>query len=270
MTRAGAAGRADGQARRRGFGRTGRGYRRFGGGALALTVVAAIHGLAWLAIERWALPAGTAAAPDAPRPARRALVVTLIPRSVSAPPSASTAVSTARSRLPSPLLLSAPASAPMTARARPSARRGPAPRASMGSVHVAAREREPSSRRAPGIPAVSEPLREPRSDAQASAEAGDAQRRLPRAPGVAADWRADLDSLGAARPIRQAAATAAIGAMGASSGVTPARAETATSTLARTMSKASRADCRNAHSGMGLLAIPALALDAVTDTGCKW
>ncbi|WP_080308174.1 hypothetical protein [Burkholderia pseudomallei] len=255
MTRAGAAGRADGQARRRGFGRTGRGYRRFGGGALALTVVAAIHGLAWLAIERWALPAGTAAAPDAPRPARRALVVTLIPRSVSAPPSASTAVSTARSRLPSPLLLSAPASAP---------------RASMGSVHVAAREREPSSRRAPGIPAVSEPMREPRSDAQASAEAGDAQRRLPRAPGVAADWRADLDSLGAARPIRQAAATAAIGAMGASSGVTPARAETATSTLARTMSKASRADCRNAHSGMGLLAIPALALDAVTDTGCKW
>ncbi|OMQ91213.1 hypothetical protein AQ714_19895 [Burkholderia pseudomallei] len=88
MTRAGAAGRADAQARRRGFGRTGRGYRRFGGGALALTVVAAIHGLAWLAIERWALPAGTAAAPDAPRPARRALVVTLIPRSVSAPPSA--------------------------------------------------------------------------------------------------------------------------------------------------------------------------------------
>ncbi|WP_332370340.1 hypothetical protein, partial [Burkholderia pseudomallei] len=147
---------------------------------------------------------------------------------------------------------------------------GPAPRASMGSVHVAAREREPSSRRAPGIPAVSEPMREPRSDAQASAEAGDAQRRLPRAPGVAADWRADLDSLGAARPLRQAAATAAIGAMGASSGVTPARAETATSTLARTMSKASRADCRNAHSGMGLLAIPALALDAVTDTGCKW
>ncbi|MWA18788.1 hypothetical protein GPJ57_13120 [Burkholderia pseudomallei] len=266
MTRAGAAGRADGQARRRGFGRTERGYRRFGGGALALTVVAAIHGLAWLAIERWALPAGTAAAPDAPRPARRALVVTLIPRSVSA----STAVSTARSRLPSPLLLSAPASAPMTARARPSARRGPAPRASMGSVHVAAREREPSSRRAPGIPAVSEPMREPRSDAQASAEAGDAQRRLPRAPGVAADWRADLDSLGAARPLRQAAATAAIGAMGASSGVTPARAETATSTLARTMSKASRADCRNAHAGMGLLAIPALALDAVTDTGCKW
>ncbi|AOJ03538.1 hypothetical protein WS70_08965 [Burkholderia mayonis] len=108
---------------------------------------------------------------------------------------------------------------------------------------------------------------------RADAEANDAQRKpaptpVTTAPG--ADWRADLDSVGSIRSIGRGSADAAVGATGASSGLALPRKATAASTLAREMSKASRADCRNAYSGMGLLAIPALAIDAVRDDGCKW
>jgi hypothetical protein len=40
--------------------------------------------------------------------------------------------------------------------------------------------------------------------------------------------------------------------------------------LARDIAKAARADCRTAHAGKGLLAIPFLIFDAMTDDGCKW
>ncbi|KVD73735.1 hypothetical protein WS62_08005 [Burkholderia sp. ABCPW 14] len=108
---------------------------------------------------------------------------------------------------------------------------------------------------------------------RAGAEANDAQRkpaRTPSAPAPGADWRADLDSVGSFRSIGRGSADAAVEATGASSGLALPRKATAASTLAREMSKASRADCRNAYSGMGLLAIPALAIDAVRDDGCKW
>ncbi|AOJ11883.1 hypothetical protein WS71_21695 [Burkholderia mayonis] len=108
---------------------------------------------------------------------------------------------------------------------------------------------------------------------RAGAEANDAQRkpaRTPGAPAPGADWRADLDSVGSFRSIGRGSADAAVEATGASSGLALPRKATAASTLAREMSKASRADCRNAYSGMGLLAIPALAIDAVRDDGCKW
>ncbi|WP_260464027.1 hypothetical protein [Burkholderia sp. Bp8963] len=36
------------------------------------------------------------------------------------------------------------------------------------------------------------------------------------------------------------------------------------------MRSARRADCRSEYAGMGLLAIPALALDSVRDAGCRW
>jgi hypothetical protein len=40
--------------------------------------------------------------------------------------------------------------------------------------------------------------------------------------------------------------------------------------LARGVSEAKRGDCRNAHAKAGLLALPMLALGAVSDSGCKW
>ncbi|NOK46576.1 hypothetical protein GTH10_04140 [Burkholderia thailandensis] len=234
-----------------------RSYRRCGVGALALTVTAAIHGLAWLALERRPLSALDVAVPDASRSERRALIVTLVPLSASVPsPSPS----------PSP-----------SARLLPPTQRAPAHRASMGDAHAAAREhgRSTSSRRSPAVSVEPEKTRESRTDGQASAEAGDAPRppaRTSGAAGAAVDWRADLDSLRAARSIRHgpAAAISAMGATGASQGIASPRKETAASTLERNLSKASRADCRRAYAGMGLLASPALAVDAVTDAGCKW
>jgi hypothetical protein len=40
--------------------------------------------------------------------------------------------------------------------------------------------------------------------------------------------------------------------------------------LSRGIANAARADCRTAHAGKGLLAIPFLIFDAITDNGCKW
>jgi len=40
--------------------------------------------------------------------------------------------------------------------------------------------------------------------------------------------------------------------------------------LAKDIERSVRADCRNAHADKGLLAIPALAADALKDNGCRW
>ena len=40
--------------------------------------------------------------------------------------------------------------------------------------------------------------------------------------------------------------------------------------LEQTLSRAARGDCRTKHAHMGLLAIPFLVTDTVSDTGCKW
>jgi hypothetical protein len=42
------------------------------------------------------------------------------------------------------------------------------------------------------------------------------------------------------------------------------------SKLAEGIEKAAKPDCRNAYSGMGLLAVVPLARDAVKDNGCRW
>ena len=44
----------------------------------------------------------------------------------------------------------------------------------------------------------------------------------------------------------------------------------AKSKLAEDIEKAAKADCRKAYSGMGLLAVVPLAVDAVRDKGCRW
>jgi hypothetical protein len=39
---------------------------------------------------------------------------------------------------------------------------------------------------------------------------------------------------------------------------------------ARAIDKATKADCRTAYSGLGLLAVPVLVANAISDSGCKW
>ncbi|MXN75916.1 hypothetical protein GR157_14380 [Burkholderia sp. 4701] len=92
----------------------------------------------------------------------------------------------------------------------------------------------------------------------------------PDVPAAGVDWRRDLDAIGTPRSVGRSPAAAAIGALGASSGGIAQRRDTVDATLARGVSEARRADCRNAYAGMGLLAIPVLALDTVRDAGCKW
>lgn len=40
--------------------------------------------------------------------------------------------------------------------------------------------------------------------------------------------------------------------------------------LGRGIAQAARSDCRTAHSGLGLVAIPFLIADVISDRGCKW
>lgn len=40
--------------------------------------------------------------------------------------------------------------------------------------------------------------------------------------------------------------------------------------LSRSVSKAARLDCRTAHAGLGLFALPFLIADTFTDRGCRW
>jgi hypothetical protein len=44
----------------------------------------------------------------------------------------------------------------------------------------------------------------------------------------------------------------------------------AESTLGRAIGKAAQPDCRVAYAGLGLLGVPFLLFDTVTDTGCRW
>ena len=42
------------------------------------------------------------------------------------------------------------------------------------------------------------------------------------------------------------------------------------SKLGRAIQKAGQPDCRDAYAGLGLLAVPFLLKDTMTDTGCRW
>ena len=42
------------------------------------------------------------------------------------------------------------------------------------------------------------------------------------------------------------------------------------SKLGRAIQKAAQPDCRDAYAALGLLAVPFLLKDTITDTGCRW
>jgi hypothetical protein len=81
------------------------------------------------------------------------------------------------------------------------------------------------------------------------------------------DWQSDLNSIRSSRSSRYGRAQSALGA---SSTVPDTVAGSGDAPLARGISKSARADCRNRYAAMGLLALPALALDAARDDGCRW
>ncbi|KWB44098.1 hypothetical protein WL37_17500 [Burkholderia ubonensis] len=212
--------------------------RRLGVGVLAFVVALSLHLLGWLALRSASMAERAARLPAADT-ARRALSVELIPLQPPAQPR----------RAPATI-------APVRGRTDAAGSGGARP----------LRDRDASmTTRVPARSSAAAP-RMPKADAVSAPESGPADAP---APGV--DWRGDLDAIGAPRTVGRSPAAATISGLGASSGAVGAsRRTTADATLARGMSEARRADCRNAYAGMGLLAIPALAIDAVRDAGCKW
>ncbi|KVN48802.1 hypothetical protein [Burkholderia ubonensis] len=214
--------------------------RRLGVGVLAFVVALSLHLLGWLALRSASMAERAARLPAADT-ARRALSVELIPLQTPAQPR----------RAPATI-------APVRGRTDAAGAGGARP----------LRDRDASmTTRVPARSSAAAP-RMPKADAVSAPESGPADAP---APGV--DWRGDLDAIGAPRTVGRSPAAATISGLGASSGMgtgVSRRATTTDATLARGMSEARRADCRNAYAGMGLLAIPALAIDAVRDAGCKW
>ncbi|KVC87663.1 hypothetical protein WI76_32895 [Burkholderia ubonensis] len=212
--------------------------RRLGVGVLAFVVALSLHLLGWLALRSASMAERAARLPAADT-ARRALSVELIPLQTPAQPR----------RAPATI-------APVRGRTDAAGAGGARP----------LRDRDASmTTRVPARSSAAAP-RMPKADAVSAPESSPADAP---APGV--DWRGDLDAIGAPRTVGRSPAAATVSGLGASSGAVGAsRRTTADATLARGMSEARRADCRNAYAGMGLLAIPALAIDAVRDAGCKW
>ncbi|KWB71218.1 hypothetical protein WL40_12170 [Burkholderia ubonensis] len=219
--------------------------RRLGVGVLAFVVALSLHLLGWLAL-RSASTAERAARLPAADTAGRALSVELIPLQTPAQPR----------RAPATI-------APVRGRTDAAGSGGARP----------LRDRDASmTTRVPARSSAAAP-RMPKAEAVARADAVSAPESSPAdAPAPGVDWRGDLDAIGAPRTVGRSPAAATISGLGASSGAVAgaSRRTTADATLARGMSEARRADCRNAYAGMGLLAIPALAIDAVRDAGCKW
>ncbi|KAA0084040.1 hypothetical protein [Trinickia soli] len=83
------------------------------------------------------------------------------------------------------------------------------------------------------------------------------------------NWQSARGEIGTARSYRYGSnaerATAAMGAGSASLPPAPTQSE-----FERQTAKAAKADCREAHANMGLLALPMLAYDALDDSGCRW
>ncbi|KVV41196.1 hypothetical protein [Burkholderia ubonensis] len=219
--------------------------RRLGVGVLAFVVALSLHLLGWLALRSASMAERAARLPDADT-ARRALSVELIPLQTPAQPR----------RAPATI-------APVRGRTDAAGSGGARP----------LRDRDASmTTRVPARSSAAVP-RMPKAEAVTRADAVSAPESSPAdAPAPGVDWRGELDAIGAPRTVGRSPAAATISGLGASSGAVAgaSRRTTADATLARGMSEARRADCRNAYAGMGLLAIPALAIDAVRDAGCKW
>jgi type IV secretory pathway VirB10-like protein len=122
----------------------------------------------------------------------------------------------------------------------------------------------------PAAAAATAPIRPPRAISRPAA-ASDAPpaivvERPPSATSAEVSANAPAFDIDAARTAARAVAREEGG--GAQGGA--ALKETREEKLGRSIEKARRRDCKTAYAGMSLLAVIPLAIDTVTDTGCKW
>ena len=72
------------------------------------------------------------------------------------------------------------------------------------------------------------------------------------------------------RQARAAARRSGVGAMADPAGVPLSTAPSPAEQRAESVQRALRPDCRSAHAGKGIFAVPFLLRDAVAGDGCKW
>jgi hypothetical protein len=92
----------------------------------------------------------------------------------------------------------------------------------------------------------------------------DANTQTSQTSGPNVDWEGDLKRFGPGRITRYEKASP----FNSPNADTPSQAPA--NALTRGVREAARGDCRKAHARAGLLALPMLALGAVSDSGCKW
>lgn len=125
----------------------------------------------------------------------------------------------------------------------------------------------PSAQRAPSRAPGKDEARRPRPplESRPVQDAAAASADLPpmkQAPPEGEDAAAPLDLSYRGSGPREGAAAAADAAQPS--------ARDGESAMARRIEQSARADCRDAYSGLGLLAAPLLLVDAVRKDGCKW
>lgn len=198
---------------------------------LALVTVAAMHWFAWrLMMEAPSRP--RAADANAAHTRHRPLIVALLPE--ARPP---TTQPLERDSALSLLVEKQTARTPPAARPPP-----PRPAAKVGQTSAPsadARANEPSP--APEPAAVGRPI----------------------------DWQRDLSNVSEPRRFQYTSPAARTAAAAGSSAQQPASAPSE-SPLEKEASRAAKTDCRANYAEMGLLAIPMLARDALSQSGCRW
>jgi hypothetical protein len=90
----------------------------------------------------------------------------------------------------------------------------------------------------------------------------------PVAPNPPIDWQRALNNVGASRSLHYGSNAERVAEEASAAG--SVQRQPAEDELTRRATKAAKADCRTAHSSMGLLALPMLAYDALGDSRCRW
>jgi hypothetical protein len=200
---------------------------------LALVIVAAIHLLVWRLVVQF--PGPRAVDANGVKMPHRPLVVTWLPE--ARPPT-----------VQSPGRDSARPVGAQPPQASPAVRPG-APRAAPKA----------------GNP----PARLPLADTHAIRATPPSTEPEPVAAGGPLDWQRDLSRVREPRRF-QYASPAARAAAAAGSSVQQQASAPSASALETEAARAAKTDCRTNYADMGLLAIPMLARDALSRSGCRW
>lgn len=129
------------------------------------------------------------------------------------------------------------------------------------------RTSQPAQTLSPGsVSASPSPSPQPDSDGVSALQASPSALSAPPESDATAPTHIDID---AAYGIARQAAKSSPGASAVARDAIEPPMEQVTP-LSRGMSKAARQDCRSAHAGLGLFALPFLIANTIADRGCKW